>query len=69
MAFSSSPVCSTAAARRTQGFTAGECFRSVGLSGTYVLAGGMIAAAPRVAMESWHLWVSKAPFVVTLAIS
>ena len=40
-----------------------------GLQGLPFLRGGMIAAAPRAAMASWHLRVSKAPSAVTLAIS
>jgi hypothetical protein len=40
-----------------------------GFQGLAFLRGGMIAAAPRAAMASWHLRVSKAPSAVTLAIS
>jgi hypothetical protein len=40
-----------------------------GFHGLAFLRGGMIAAAPRAAMASWHLRVSKAPSAVTLAIS
>jgi len=36
--------------------------------GMAFLRAGMIAAAPRAAMASWHLRVSKAPSAVTLAI-
>ena len=39
-----------------------------GFQGLPFLRGGMIAAAPRAAMASWHLRVSKAPSAVTLAI-
>jgi len=37
--------------------------------GLAFLRGGMIAAAPRAAMASWHLRVSKVPSAVKLAIS
>ena len=40
-----------------------------GFHGLAFLRGGMMAAAPRAAMASWHLRVSKAPSAVTLAIS
>ena len=40
-----------------------------GFQGLAFFRGGMIAAAPRSAMASWHLRVSKAPLAVTLAIS
>jgi hypothetical protein len=40
-----------------------------GFQGLAFLRGGMIAAAPRAAMASWHLRVSNAPSAVTLAIS
>jgi len=40
-----------------------------GFQGFAFLRGGMIAAAPRAAMASWHLRVSNAPSAVTLAIS
>ena len=39
-----------------------------GFHGLAFFRGGMIAAAPRAAMASWHLRVSKAPSAVTLAI-
>ena len=40
-----------------------------GVQGLAFLRGGMIPAAPRAAMASWHLRVSKAPSTVTVAIS
>ncbi len=40
-----------------------------GFRGFAFVRGGMIAAAPRPAMASWHLRVSKAPSAVTVAIS
>jgi hypothetical protein len=40
-----------------------------GFHGLAFLRSGMIAVAPRAAMASWHLRVSKAPSAVTLAIS
>ncbi len=40
-----------------------------GFQGLAFLRGGMIAAAPRAAMASWHLRVSNAPSAVTLAVS
>jgi hypothetical protein len=36
-----------------------------GFQGLAFLRGGMIAAAPRAAIASWHLRVSKAPSTVT----
>lgn len=44
-------------------------FSWTGFHGRAFLRGGMTAAAPRAAMASWHLRVSKAPSAVTLAIS
>ena len=37
-----------------------------GFHGLAFLRGGMMAAAPRAALASWHLRVSKAPSAVTL---
>ena len=44
-------------------------FAFFGVRPHLVLKGGMIAAAPRAAMASWHLRVSKAPSAVTMPIS
>ena len=65
----SSPDGSTDTLRCVQDFVSRDHPAVSGFHGLAFLRGGMIAAAPRAAMASWHLRVSKAQSAVTLPIS